>query len=124
MVKNVIQHQVKVVDGLNRVLPPQHVNAQLDTRHAIQIDDGPLKAKASQVIKVIGSHRHLPLNNMKSVGNVPPPLNKALHQGGTHRLLWKKTDNRLKTRLPDIAPSFWASMLNHFTTLLTLPLPT
>ena len=43
---------------------------------------------------------------MKGVGSIPPPLNEALHQGSTRRLLRKKTNDRLKACLPDIAPSF------------------
>ena len=59
---------------------------QCPAGHAIYADDGPLKAKAGHAIKVVGSHRHLPLNNMKGVGSIPPPLNEALRQGGTRRL--------------------------------------
>ena len=83
----VIRHQVEVADGLNGVLPPQHVETPLDARHAIQTDDGPFKAKADHVVKVIWSHHHFPLNNMKGVGSILPPLNKALHQGSARRLL-------------------------------------
>ena len=77
--EHVIRHQVKVANGLSGVLPPQHVNAQLDTRHAIQTDDGPLKTKASHVVKFVGSHHYLPLGDMIGVGSVPPPFNEALH---------------------------------------------
>ena len=35
-----------------------------------------------------------------------PPLNEALHQGSTHRLLQKEIDDRLKAYLPDISPGF------------------
>ena len=66
----------------------------------------PLEAKASHAIKVIGSHRHLPLSNMKGVGGVPPPLNKVLHQGSICRRFRKKTDDRLKAHLLDITLSF------------------
>ena len=69
------------------MLPPQHVETQLDARHTVQTDDGPFKAKASHVVKVVGSHRHLPLSNMKGVGSIPPHLNEALHQGSTCKLL-------------------------------------
>ena len=58
------------------------------------------------MVKVIGSHSHLPLSDVKGVGSVPPPLDKALHQGSTRRLLQKETDDRLKTRLSNIASSF------------------
>ena len=84
--EHVIQHQVKIANGLIGILPPQNVIAQLDTRHAIYANDGPLKTKASHAIKVVGSHRHFPLNNMKGVGSIPPPLNEALCQGCTRRL--------------------------------------
>ena len=46
----------------------------------------PLETKAGHRVEVIGSYRHLPLGDMKGVGSVPPPLNEALHQGGTRRL--------------------------------------
>ena len=104
--EHVIQHQVKVMNGLHGVFPSQHVNSQLDARHTVKTSNDPFKAKANHVVKVIGSHRHLPLGNMKGVGNVPPPLNEALRQGGTRRLFRKKTDDRLKAHLSDIAPSF------------------
>jgi len=58
------------------------------------------------VVKVIGSHRHFLLGNMKGVGSVPPALNKALCQGSIRRLLRKKTNDRLKAHLLDIAPGF------------------
>ena len=77
--KHVIQHQVKVVDGLDRVLPPQHVKSQIDAWHSIQVDDGPFEAKTSHVVEVVGSNNHLPFNNMKAVSSIPPPLNEALH---------------------------------------------
>ena len=54
--EHVIQHQIKIADGLIGILPPQHVIAQLDTRHAIYADYGPLKAKVGHAIKVVGSH--------------------------------------------------------------------
>ena len=104
--EHVILHQVKLTNGLSGVLPPQHVKAQLDARHIIQTDDGPFEAKASHTVKVIRSHRHLSLGNMKGVGSAPPPLNEALHQGSTHRLLWKKTANRLEACLLHIASGF------------------
>jgi len=43
---------------------------------------------------------------MKGVGIVPPPLNEVLHQGSTHRLFKKKTDDRLKALLLDITLGF------------------
>ena len=58
------------------------------------------------MVKVVGSHRHLSLSNMKGVGNIPPPLNEALHQGSTRILLRKKTNNGLKASLLDIALGF------------------
>ena len=69
-------------------------------------NDGPLETKAGHVVEVIGSHRHLPLGDMKGVGSVPPPFNKALHQGGTCGLFWKKADDGLKACLLNIASSF------------------
>ena len=76
--KHAIRHQVEIANGFSGVLPPQHVETQLDARHADQIDDGPFEAKASHVVEVIGSHYHLPLSNMKGVGSIPSPLNEAL----------------------------------------------
>ena len=58
------------------------------------------------MVEVVGSHRHLPLSDVKGVGSVPPPLNEALHQGGTRGLLYKETNNRLEARLLDANPSF------------------
>ena len=58
---------------------------------------------------------------MKGVGSVPPPLNKALHQGGIRRILRKKTDDRLQAHLPDVAPGFEGKQVDS-TTLLVLPL--
>ena len=43
---------------------------------------------------------------MKGVGSISPPLNEALHQDSTHRLLQKKTDDRLKACLLNIALGF------------------
>jgi len=43
--EHVIRHQVEVGDGLSSVLPPQHVNAQLDTQHIIQTNDAPSKLR-------------------------------------------------------------------------------
>ena len=43
---------------------------------------------------------------MKGMGSVPPPLNMALHQGGTHRLFQKKANDGLKAHLPNITSSF------------------
>ena len=56
--------------------------------------------------KVVGSNRHLSLSDIKGVGSVPPPLNEALHQSSTHKLLRKKTNDRLEACLQDIAPGF------------------
>ena len=50
---HVIRNQVDIVDGLSRVLPPQHVDAQLHTQHAIQTNDGPLGDKTDHAVKVI-----------------------------------------------------------------------
>jgi len=50
-------------------------------------NDGPLEAKVDHVVEVIGSHRNLPISDMKGVGSVPPPLNEALHQGGISAFL-------------------------------------
>ena len=33
-------------------------------------------------MEVIGSHSHLPINNMEGMGNVLPPLSQSLHQNG------------------------------------------
>ena len=43
---------------------------------------------------------------MTDVGSIPPPLNGALHQGSTRRLLRKKSNDRLEARLPNIGPGF------------------
>ena len=56
--------------------------------------------------KVVRSHYHLSLNNMKGVGSILSPLNEALQQGSTHKLLWKKTNDRLEACLSDIALDF------------------
>ena len=72
--KHVIRHQVKVADGLSGVLPPQHVKTQQDARCAVEVNDSPFKAKADHAVEVIGCHRHLPLNNIKGVSSIPPPL--------------------------------------------------
>ena len=77
--EHVIRHQVKVANGLSGVLPPQHVETQLDARHTIQVDDGPFEVKIVHAVEVIGSHRHLSLSNMKGVGSIPPLLDEALH---------------------------------------------
>ena len=58
------------------------------------------------MVKVIGSHRHLSLGNIKGVGSVLPPLNEALRQGSTRKHLQKRTDDRLEAVLLDIAPGF------------------
>ena len=58
------------------------------------------------MVKVIGSHHHLSLSNIKGVGSVLPPLNEALRQGSTRKLLQKRTDDRLEAVLLDIAPGF------------------
>ena len=47
------------MDGLDRVLLPQHIKTQLDAQHAVQINDGPFEAKACHMVEVIRSHRHL-----------------------------------------------------------------
>ena len=104
--KHVIRHQVKVANGLSGVLPPQHVKTQLDTRHTFQTDDSPFETKAGHAVEVVGSHRQLPLSNMKGVGSIPPPLNEALHQGSTRGLLRKKSNDRLKALLPNIGLGF------------------
>ena len=57
------------------------------------------------MVEVVGSHHHLLLSNMKGMGSTPR-LNEALHQGSTHRLLQKKTNDRLKTRLLDVDLGF------------------
>ena len=99
--KHAIWHQVEVANGLSGVLPPQHVKTQLDTWHTFQTDDSPFEAKASHAVEVLGSHRQLPLSNMKGVGSIPPPLNEALHQGSAHRALWKKANDVLKAHFLD-----------------------
>ena len=104
--EHVFRHQVEVMDGHSGMLPPKHVETQLDAQRAIQTNYGPFEAKANHVVKVVWSHRHLSLSNMKGVASIPPPLNMALHQGSARRLLQKKTNDRLKARLWDIAPSF------------------
>ena len=91
-----IRHQVKVVDSLNGVLPPQH---------AVQVNDGPLKAKADHTVEVIGNHCYLTLSNMKGVSSIPPPLDETLHHGSTCRPFQKKANDRHKARFPDISPS-------------------
>ena len=85
--EQVILHQVEVVDGLSGVLPPQHVETQLNTQRTIQIDDSPFEAKTGHAVKVERNHRHLPLSNMKGVDSIPPPFNEALHQDSAHKLL-------------------------------------
>ena len=112
--EHVIQHQVKVANGLSGGLSPQHVNALQYTRHAIQTDDGPFETKAGHEVKVIGSHRQLPLGNVKGVGSIPPPLNEALQQGSTRGLLWKETNDGLKAIVPDVAPSFRGKLVEPF----------
>ena len=104
--EHLIWYQVEVVDGLSGVLPPQHVKTQLDAWHTVQIDDGTFEAKAGHVVKVVQSHCHLSLNNMKGVGSILSPFNEALQQGSTHKLLWKKTNDRLEACLSDIALDF------------------
>ena len=74
--------------------------------HAVQVNDGPFKAETSHAIKVVGSHCHLPLSNMKGVSSIPPPLNEALHQGSAHSLFRNKSNDRLEARLSNIGPSF------------------
>ena len=104
--KHVIWHQVEITDGLSGVLPPQHVETQLDARHTIQVDDGPFEVKTVHAVEVIGSHRHLSLSNMKGVGSIPPPLNEALHQGSTYEFLQKKANDGLEARFPDVGLGF------------------
>ena len=58
------------------------------------------------MIEVIRSHRYLPLSNMKGVRSIPPSVNESLHQGSTCGPLWKKIDDRLEARFPDVGPSF------------------
>ena len=58
------------------------------------------------MVKVIRSHRHLLLGDMKGMGSVPPPLNEALCQGSTRSLFRKKNDDKLKAHLIDITPGF------------------
>ena len=77
-----------------------------DAWHIVQTDDGPFEAKADHVVEVVGSHRHLSLNNMKGVGSIPPPFNEALHQGSIRRLLQKNVNDRLEARLPNIGLGF------------------
>ena len=43
---------------------------------------------------------------LKGVGTIPLHLNEELHQGGTRKLLHKKTNERHEARLSDISPSF------------------
>ena len=78
----------------------------MDARHIVQTNDGPFEAKAGYTVEVVGSHRHLPLSDIKGVGSIPPPLNEALHQGSTRKLLRKKTNDKLEAWLPDVGPSF------------------
>ena len=52
-----------------------------------QVDERPVTPKANHLVKVTGSHCHLPVNNMGGVGGVPPPLSQALHQNGTSKVL-------------------------------------
>ena len=58
------------------------------------------------MVEVIRSHNHLPLNNVKGVGSIPPPLNEAMHRGSTHILFQKKTNDRLEAHLPDVGLCF------------------
>ena len=111
------------MDGLSEVLPPQHVETQLDARHAIQVDDGPFEAKVIHVVEVVGGHYHLPLSNIKGVSSIPPPLSKALHQGSTCGPFQKKANDSLEARFPNIGPGFRAEKVVPFHHLLVLPLP-
>ena len=104
--KHEIQHQVKVTNGLSRVLSPQHVKTQLDAWHNIQINNGPFKAKAYHAMEVIGSHCYLLLSNMKGMSSIPLPFDKALHQSSTCRLFWKKAKDRLEARFLDVSLGF------------------
>ena len=104
--KHVIRHQVEVAEGLGRVLPPQHVETQLDAQHTIQVDDSPFEAKVGHTVKVIGSHRHFPFNNIKGMGNIPPPLNEALHQGSAHRPFLEEANDGLEACFLDVGPGF------------------
>ena len=88
------------MDGLDRVLPPQHIKTQLDAWHAIQINDGPFETKADHVVEVIGNHCYLLLNNMEDISSIPPPLDKALHQSSTYKLFRQKAKDRLEVRFP------------------------
>ena len=67
------------MDGLSGVLPHQNVDAELHAQHVVQTDDRPFAVKAGHAVEVIRSHRHLPLGDIKGMGSVPPPLDKALH---------------------------------------------
>ena len=52
--------------------------------------------KAGHLVEVMGSHCHLPINNVKGVICVLPPLNQCLYQdvaGGTFQ---KQAKNRLE----------------------------
>ena len=78
-------------------------NWMLDT---IQIDDGHFKAKVGHAIEVIGNHHYLPFSDMDGVSSIPPPLNKALHQGSTHGTFQNKAKDRLEARFLDVSPRF------------------
>ena len=54
---------------------------------ALQVYESPIAPKAGHAVEVMGSHNHLPINNVEGVGNVPLPLSQSLHQNGTVRPL-------------------------------------
>ena len=71
----------------------------------------------------MGSDDHLPANNVEGVGSVPPPLSQGLHQDSTGRPLRHQTDNRLKTRSTDMAPSLLSKDVVPHQDLAGTPLP-
>ena len=56
------------------------------------------------MVEVVGSHRHLLLNNMKGVGGVTLLLNEALYQGSARKSFRKEANDGLEAHLLDVGP--------------------
>ena len=75
------------MDCLCHVPLSQQLYAQLKTLLTLQINDRTVSLKVGHSMDIMGSHCHLPLNNVEGVGSVPPPLSQCVHYDNIGRTL-------------------------------------